>query len=30
MISRDELGTIYFVSSSRVNLGLPQRDAIVV
>ena len=30
MLQRDELGTVYFVSSSRVNLGLHQRDVSVV
>jgi predicted dehydrogenase len=30
MISRGELGEIFFVSSSRVNLGLHQRDVSVV
>jgi len=30
MLRRDELGEIYFVSSSRVNLGLHQRDNSVI
>jgi predicted dehydrogenase len=30
MLERDELGTIFFVSSSRVNLGLHQPDVSVV
>ena len=30
MLQRDELGTVFFVSSSRVNLGLHQRDVSVV
>jgi predicted dehydrogenase len=30
MIERGELGQIYFISSSRVNLGLHQRDASVI
>ena len=30
MLDRSELGEIYFISSSRVNLGLHQRDASVV
>jgi predicted dehydrogenase len=30
MLERDELGEIYFISSSRVNLGLHQRDVSVI
>jgi predicted dehydrogenase len=30
MISEDKLGDIYFISSSRVNLGLHQRDVSVI
>ncbi len=30
MIAHDELGAVYFVTSSRVNLGLHQRDASVI
>ncbi|MEA2264518.1 MAG: hypothetical protein QOE27_101 [Solirubrobacteraceae bacterium] len=30
MLDRGELGDIYFISSSRVNLGLHQRDASVI
>ena len=30
MLDRDELGNIYFISSSRVNLGLHQRDVSVI
>jgi predicted dehydrogenase len=30
LIDRDELGDIYFISSSRVNLGLHQRDVSVI
>lgn len=30
MLARNELGEIYFISSSRVNLGLHQRDVSVV
>ena len=30
MLQREELGTVFFVSSSRVNLGLHQRDISVV
>jgi len=30
MLERHELGDIYFISSSRVNLGLHQRDASVI
>jgi predicted dehydrogenase len=30
MLRRDELGSLFFVSSSRVNLGLHQRDVSVV
>jgi predicted dehydrogenase len=30
MLERDELGTLFFVSSSRVNLGLHQRDVSVI
>ena len=30
MLERDELGTVFFVSSSRVNLGLHQSDVSVV
>ena len=30
MLTRDELGSLFFVSSSRVNLGLHQRDVSVV
>jgi predicted dehydrogenase len=30
MLEREELGTVFFVSSSRVNLGLHQRDISVV
>ena len=30
MLDRDELGTLFFISSSRVNLGLHQRDVSVI
>jgi predicted dehydrogenase len=30
MLRREELGTVFFVSSSRVNLGLHQRDVSVI
>jgi predicted dehydrogenase len=30
MLDRDELGEVYFISSSRVNLGLHQRDVSVI
>lgn len=30
MLERDELGEVYFISSSRVNLGLHQRDVSVI
>ena len=30
MLDRGELGEIYFISSSRVNLGLHQRDVSVI